>query len=79
MKKFGVLCLVLFMALSCEEKKQRKYLPGSIGGINTIAVVIENDLWEGPVGDKIREHFAAPLVGLPWEEPDRWYTYNRIP
>lgn len=34
-----------------------------------MAVVMDTELWKGKVGDKVREHFAAPVVGLPWEEP----------
>lgn len=30
---------------------------------------MDNDLWEGAVGDKVREHFAAPVLGLTWDEP----------
>jgi hypothetical protein len=55
--------------LSCGESKKYDYKPESIGGINTVAVVVEDHLWEGTVGDKIREHFAAPVTGLIWEEP----------
>ncbi|WP_394748009.1 DUF4837 family protein [Spongiimicrobium salis] len=78
MRKIGILLFALCIGVtSCKDEKQTDYLPGSIGSINTIAVVIDNDLWEGAVGDKIREHFAAPLVGLPWEEPV--FTINQMP
>ena len=30
---------------------------------------MDNELWEGAVGDKVREHFAAPVLGLTWDEP----------
>lgn len=64
-----VLCLML---LSCgDEKKEdnQKYLPASNGNLNTISVVIDNQLWEANIGETIRSIFAAPLTGLPVDEP----------
>jgi hypothetical protein len=64
--------LPLFLLLifaSCQDKPSKKYKPASLGALNTLAVVMENDLWEGPVGNKVREHFAAPVLGLTWDEP----------
>lgn len=78
MKNYGSLFLVALLVLtSCNEKEKKNYLPGSIGAINSIAVVMDNSLWEGPVGDKVREHFAAPVLGLSWEEP--LFTINQMP
>lgn len=69
MKQLGTLLLIFFIALSCNEGNKKSYKPGSIGSINSLAVVMDNELWEGMVGDKVREHFAAPIVGLTWDEP----------
>ncbi len=78
MKKLGVLTFVIFLAFSaCKDEKKNSYLPSSIGAINSVAVVIDNQLWEGPVGDKVREHFAAPVPALIWEEP--LFTINQMP
>lgn len=69
MKKFGTLLVLIFLTLtSCKNKNQKEYNPASIGALNTVAIVIENDLWEGKVGDKIREYFAAPIPGMTWDE-----------
>lgn len=77
MKNFGILLVFVFLVLaSCNETKKKTYLPGSIGAINSVAVVIDNQLWEGAVGDKIREHFAAPVPALIWEEP--LFTINQM-
>ncbi|GAB5473166.1 MAG: hypothetical protein Mars2KO_12650 [Maribacter sp.] len=78
MKHFKVLAvLVLFLVVSCNDGKQQKYLPGSIGAINSVTVVIDNELWKGAVGDKIREHYASPAIGLTWDEPI--FTLNHVP
>ncbi len=70
MKQFRFLSLVvLVLFASCQDKPSKKYKPASIGAINTLAVVMDNDLWEGPVGDEVRQHFAAPVLGLTWDEP----------
>ncbi len=61
--------MLALIAFSCNDGPKKTYRPESIGAINSVGVVIENNLWEGPVGDKIREHFAAPVVGLTWDEP----------
>ncbi len=77
MKKIGTLLLVLFITVtSCKEDKKIEYKPESIGAINAVSVVMDNELWKGPVGDKVREYFAAPVLGLSWEEPI--FTINHM-
>lgn len=69
MKK--LITLSLFAALilsSCKDGEKQDYLPNSIGAYNTLTIVIENELWKSEVGDRIRENFAAPALGLTWDE-----------
>ena len=48
---------------SCSFKKDK--LPeDSVATINTIAVIIDDQLWKGEVGDSIRNKFASPVLGL---------------
>lgn len=77
MKKFGFLIIAFAFIISCKEGKNQSYLPTSIGGINTISVVVDKQLWKGKVGDKIREHFAAPALGLTLDEPI--FSINHVP
>ncbi|MDX1365460.1 MAG: DUF4837 family protein [Arenibacter latericius] len=78
MKKIGFLYITTFLFLiSCNSTPKKKYLPASIGAINSLAIVIDNDLWEGAVGDRVRQHFAAPVLGLSWEEP--LFTIHQMP
>lgn len=74
------LCLAL-LVFSCKnepsKKTEQRILSASSGVLNNISVVIDNNLWEGAVGETIRKHLAAPLVGLPQDEPI--FTMNQIP
>ncbi|MDC6365156.1 MULTISPECIES: DUF4837 family protein [Flavobacteriaceae] len=80
MKKFGTLFCAIFMMVlwSCKDSGPKaRFLPPSTGGINSLMVVMDTDLWKGAVGDKIREHFAAPVLGLPQGEPK--FSITQIP
>ena len=73
------LFLLLFVSnlfLSCT-KKHDKETEKTTGKINTISVIIDDQLWNGEVGDSIRNKFAAPVLGLPKEEP--LFNINQYP
>ncbi len=68
----------LFITLyACKEGERKSYLPASIGPINSLAVVMDDNLWKGEVGDKVREHFAAPVLALTLNEPK--FSINHFP
>ncbi len=77
MKKIGILLALSLFISACSDGKKKSYKPSSIGAINSLAVVMDNKLWEGKVGDKVREHFAAPILGLTWDEP--LFTIEHMP
>tara|TARA_R110002167_G_scaffold206691_18_gene410819 strand:- start:29066 stop:30058 length:993 start_codon:yes stop_codon:yes gene_type:complete len=78
MKRLGTLFLIaLFLLFSCKNGKKQAYLPSSIGPINSLAVIMDNELWKGEVGDKVREYFAAPVLSLTWDEP--LFSINHFP
>lgn len=69
---------LIFIFTSCEKTgESNKYLLKSLGNINTLQVIIENDLWNGEVGEEIRGYFAAPVDGLPQDEP--LFSMNQMP
>lgn len=68
MKKAFLLSFFAFVFLSCSKNKEHHSRPSS-GKINSISIVIDNALWDGVVGDSLRNKFAAPVEGLPKEEP----------
>ena len=67
---------VSFFVSSCSFKKE-KFPDDAPAAINTIAVIIDDQLWNGEVGDSIRNKFASPVLGLPQEEP--LFTINQYP
>ena len=79
MKKIGTLYIaMLTLALfSCDNGPKKRFLPPSTGGVNSLMVVMDTELWKGGVGDKIREHFAKPAAGLTPQQPI--FTITQIP
>lgn len=75
-KALFLLSLVILFFSSCffkqDENKDKKVV-----NINTISVIIDDQLWNGEVGDSIRNKFASPVIGLPKEEP--LFTINQYP
>ena len=76
MKKTAISLFFLITALSCSDNQQ-KLLPASSGNINNISVVTNDELWEGAVGEVIRENFGRPIYGLPQIEPI--FSLSHIP
>jgi hypothetical protein len=80
MKKTLILIFSVFFLISCNEngdKKAERILSDSSGNINQITVVMENNLWEGAVGEAVRNNFAEAVKGLPQEEP--MFSLSQIP
>lgn len=75
-KDHFLLLVTLFLFFSCTKKSDT--LPRkATGTINTISVIIDDQLWNGEVGNTIRTKFASPVIGLPKEEP--LFTINQYP
>ena len=64
MKRITSILFFLIISLSCSNNQQ-KLLPSSSGNINNVSVVSSDELWDGAVGDIIRENFGRPIYGLP--------------
>ena len=76
MKRIAIILFFLIITLSCSDNQQ-KLLPASSGNINNISVVTSDELWDGAVGDIIRENFGRPIYGLPQIEPV--FSLSHIP
>jgi hypothetical protein len=76
MNKVFFFSILSFFFFSCSKKTDNNSQP-STGNINTISVVIDNQLWNGTIGDSIRNKFASPVEGLSKEEPQ--FNVNQYP
>lgn len=75
MKKALFLLLVLPLAfVRCDRKKEAN--PNGTG-YNQVSLIIDDVLWNGEIGDSLRNKFASPVLGLPQEEP--LFTINQYP
>lgn len=80
MRLFCIAFFAVIMFSSCGDtdgKRDTSYLPQSLGTINSLQVIITNELWNDSVGETIREYFAAPTHGLPQDEP--LFSMNQMP
>ncbi len=77
MNKTHFLCLLVSLVLFSCYKKEADLPRKTTGKINTISVIIDDQLWNGEIGDSIRNKFASPVIGLPQEEP--LFTINQYP
>ncbi len=79
MKYLALLFFITLSFVSCKESEQdiQATLSESNGKINNLSVIIDDNLWNGEIGDSIRKKFAAPVDGLPQEEP--LFTLNQYP
>lgn len=80
-KPFLAVVLLMLFLVACkdksENKERKKILPSSTGTINSLSVIINDDVWRGPIGETIREEFTKPVTGLPQEEPI--FSLSHIP
>tara|TARA_R110000764_G_scaffold142997_1_gene230924 strand:- start:84 stop:1085 length:1002 start_codon:yes stop_codon:yes gene_type:complete len=68
---------ILGLSIACKDEGKADYLPESVGAMNTLTVVIDNDLWKSSVGDAIRENYTAAAQGLTWDEA--LFSVTQIP
>lgn len=67
-----ICCLILN---SCNQKEELIKQPSC--AINSLAIAVNDQLWSGEIGDSLRKKFAAPVDGLPQEEP--LFTIQQFP
>lgn len=79
MRKIIMIITAAVLFASCEDnpKEDKVVLNDSSGNINNLSVIIPNELWSGEVGEALRKTFAAPVDGLPQEEP--LFSMNQMP
>jgi hypothetical protein len=75
-KSYFLILLISVLFFSCKEEKTNA-IRKTTGKVNNISVIIDDQLWNGEIGDSIRNKFASPVIGLPQEEP--LFTINQYP
>lgn len=79
-KLFSLIALILIVFVSCnnnESNSDDRVLTSSSGNINNVSVILDHEKWEGAIGEAIRKTLAAPVDGLPQEEP--LFSLNQMP
>ncbi len=76
MKRAFFLC-VIFSCLFSSCNDSDTIDDEAASRINSVSVIIDDLLWNGEIGDSIRNKFATPVVGLPQEEP--MFTLTQYP
>ena len=69
--------LIVFCIFCACENNQKSIILDSSGNINSISVVIDENLWNSRLGDSIKDFFSSSVYGLPQPEPK--FTLNYIP
>ena len=78
MKTILKLTFIFIVLAGCKEgSKNERIISNSSGNLNNLTIVVDNLLWEDNVGEQIRTVFAAPLEGLPQDEPI--FSLSQIP
>lgn len=66
-KRFTLLLFGLGLFLSCG-KSDKVTLVSSTGRINHVLIVMNDEDWNGKVGDALKKIITEPVIGLPQEE-----------
>ncbi|WP_194851608.1 DUF4837 family protein [Nonlabens antarcticus] len=74
MKHLYYILTLSFVFISCNEKSV--IINDSAGRLNDILVVIDNDNWDGQIGDSVRAVLARPIDGIVREEP--MFSLNQV-
>ena len=71
MRFFSIAIASILLLFSCNTNSNKKsnYRQHSVGNINSLQVLITDELWSDSVGEEIRTYFAGQTEGLPQEEP----------
>ena len=80
MKKIILLLTLFITVIACKDAPQEQTTvttevedegayAKSAGRTNSLTIVMDNVLWEGEIGDELRNHLAASVPGLPQAEP----------
>ena len=75
LRRIALFLLILGLLSSCE-KSDKVTLIASTGRINHILIVMNNEHWQGRIGDELKEIISEPVIGLPQEENQ--FSVNQV-
>lgn len=75
--KRALFLLAIIAAFSACRENVKELQEENVTKVNNVSVIIDDLLWNGEIGDTIRNSFASPVLGLPQEEP--LFTINQFP
>lgn len=69
-KPYIVTIFMTLFALSCGQDmpKQLRSVPTAYGPINQLVIIMDQDMWDGPVGDTLRYYYSSAYPILPQPE-----------
>ncbi|NND31612.1 MAG: DUF4837 family protein [Saprospiraceae bacterium] len=70
--KVSSLLVVISLVLgSCTEEARKRLEPTpiAVGSLNQLAIIADQEIWEGPIGDSISYYFGSAYPILPQPEP----------
>lgn len=79
---FTIKCWAIGLAMAiilagCTDAMQQNLRPKprAYGDINTILVIMDEEMWKGPVGDTLNDYYSSAFIILPQPEPifDLWH------
>lgn len=70
MKKILATAILTVSLIACNSEAERIILADSFGNINNILIVLDEQNYQGELGDSIRSYFTQEVEGLPRSEPE---------
>lgn len=75
LKRIAIVILSIGLLTSCE-KSDTVTLVSSTGRINHLLIVMNDEDWQGKVGDELKKIISEPVIGLPQEENQ--FSINQV-
>ncbi len=66
---FLLMSISMILLTTCVSKEKETAIPGSVGKISEMIVVANKPVWEGVLGDTVKEYFGRPYPWLNQMEP----------
>ncbi len=65
----GIVLILLVVGCTEEARRRMEPTPIAVGSLNQLAVIADEEIWNGPIGDSLRFYFGSAFPILPQPEP----------